>query len=514
MRLDRGDRALDPPVPNGVHDGGSVASQFLRYTTTVHGTDTLNFDVMHSLQTFQIPPDTSNGAPAATDDNEYQGDTYASLQYRHAIGDHGSLSFGPSFKVSRLLDTNDLANDLAGAAGGSCTDFSDCGFFSVFADRLARDYRFNADYEIRSPHHDVRTGVLYGDTIVDKHYIITLQPCNALNPSGGTFVATDTSPNVAHQQELYIQDSWKMGSLYQLDYGLRADSFQMFSTDFHNGFSQWSPRVKLTRSLGSRASVYAYYGRLFVPFSFENVSPTTAAALYVPSSSPGITFDLKPERDSLYEIGGHLQVGAGELGLRIWHKNLSDDLDDTQVGPTNLHQDINFPQGQQNIQSAYYQQPLARDGRFYLSLTHSMADNSANCETQLLQNCATGGPPGGPWTQADHDQRWDANGGILLNDTHSGWFGFNGEYGSGLSLGDTTVCPSRTDPDGNTINCKVPPHLVFNIEKGIAIGKNAALSVAIENLLNDRYAITLNSTLQGTHYATPRAINIGLRFSH
>ncbi|MBV8748968.1 MAG: TonB-dependent receptor, partial [Candidatus Eremiobacteraeota bacterium] len=71
-RLARNDRVLDPPVPGFVHDQGSTTSQFLRYSTLVNGADTLTFDLTHSLQTFQIPPDTSSGTPAVTDDDESQ----------------------------------------------------------------------------------------------------------------------------------------------------------------------------------------------------------------------------------------------------------------------------------------------------------------------------------------------------------------------------------------------------------------------------------------------------------
>ena len=36
------------------------------------------------------------------------------------------------------------------------------------------------------------------------------------------------------------------------------------------------------------------------------------------------------------------------------------------------------------------------------------------------------------------------------------------------------------------------------------------LAIAVRNLLNDRYAITLNSDLQGTHYARPRTVELRL----
>jgi hypothetical protein len=530
---------IDPSVSNPVHNASSDTNEFLRLSLPVNASDTLNFDAIHSLQTFQIPPDTANGVPAATDDNEYQGDTFLALQYRHAIGDHGSLQFGPSFTASNILDTNDLANDLA--AGGpppppgqiNCIDFTNC-IFSVFANRTARDYRFNLDYALKSSHHQIRAGGLYDAATVRKDYDITIQPFSALNPTG-LFSTTDTAPNVGHQEEAYVQDSWAMGRNYELDYGLRQDAFQIFSTNFDRGYSQTSPRIKLTRFFGSRASVYAYYGRLFVPFSFENVNPATAASLYY--APPPDTFDLKPQRDSLYELGGHIPIGSEDVGIRIMHKVSTDWIDDTQIGATNLHQDINFPIGRVDVQTMYVQQNLPRSGRIYASVTHSLALNSAVCETNLLQNCTLGGylngpgstlvpyyvSPGGGLTQADHDQHWDQNAGLLENDKHGGWLSINEEYGSGLSFGTPVVIvPPRSgrpayayasDPACVTldaVNCKVPPHLVFNVEKGFSVGKNMTLDLSVVNLLDDRYAITLDNSLQGTHYARPQAFVVQL----
>src|SRR6202035_2433186 len=79
-RIQRDGWALDPPVPSPVHDAGSIATQFLRFSLPVRGTDNINLDVNHTYQTFQIPPDISNGQPAATDDVETQDDVFISLQ--------------------------------------------------------------------------------------------------------------------------------------------------------------------------------------------------------------------------------------------------------------------------------------------------------------------------------------------------------------------------------------------------------------------------------------------------
>jgi hypothetical protein len=483
----------------------------------------LNFTLTHSFHTYQIPNDVDNGEAASTDDNEWQDDTIASLQYRHAIGDRGSFSFGPGFKRSQIRDFGDPQNDFAfGEAlnlgnGGTSTDCANAlssGNFSpatcadsLSSDKTAYDYLFNADYVLRSGAHEIRTGVLYDATNVNKRYIVALQPNNFLAPiftpntPSAPYAVTDAAPNTGTSETAYIQDSWKIGSTYQLDYGLRANAFQITSTGaFNQGFSQFSPRVKLTRNFGMRANVYAYYGRFFTPFSFENVSPVAAQMLNLPLQQSVAAFDLKPQRDSVYEIGGHLPFGPGDIGLRVMQKNATDLIDDTQVGVTNLHQDINYQLGRIATQSLYYQVPLKRHGRIYISANHTYAKNKG-CETQLLAPCF-GSPT--DWTPADHEQLWGATTGFLLNDTHGGWYSFDGEYGSGLS---SALCLPASD------TCHETPHMTFDAEKGFSLGHDVALTMRIRNFLNDRYYVTILNA-QGTHFAAPRTFDVGVRFGN
>ena len=498
VRSERDGRALDPPNQNSPHAAGSDANQFIRLTLPHGTTDFVNFTLTHSLQTYQIPPDVLAGAPPAQNDNERQDDLFGSLQFRHAIGDHGAISFGPSIKRSHIQDLPDYANDIA--AGIATTGVNDCSVdvttcsYSVLADRTSLDYRFNVDYDLRSPHHDVKAGGIYDLTTIGKNYAVSLQPNNPISVAPTTIV--DNAPNTGHTQEAYLQDTWRMGTTYQLDYGLRADAFQLASTQFRSGSFALSPRVKLTRFIGSRASVYAYYGRFFTPYSFENVSPATARALNPASGD----FDLLPQRDSVYEAGGHLPVAGGDLGLRVMQKDATDVVDDTQVGTTNLHQDINYKLGRVATQTAFFQRSLTRSGRVYVSATHTYSV-VRHCETQLLAPCFNG--PANDWTPADHDQRVDFNGGILLNDTRGGWLAFNGEYGSGLT---SAGCQPVSD------NCKSPPHTTFDFQKGMGVANGGALTLTIHNLFNDRYRVTyLNA--QGNHYARPRSVEVGFRVS-
>ncbi len=544
-RDQRSDRGLDPPDFDSPHNNFSDANQFLRYTLPA-GPNFVNLTVTHSYQTFQIPNDVASGQPASTDDDETQDDVFAAVQFRHPIGDHGSLSFGPMYKRSQIRDFGDAANDFAfgealnpGApadcanalastgpvVGGVVTNpvpnpavryvNGSCGF-SLHDNRTAIDAGANLDYSNLSAHHTTAFGGMYDATHVAKDYAVTLQPGNFLAPvftpatPAAPYTVVDDAPNVGHLAAAYVQDSWKMGTAWQLDYGVRADTFLVDSTQFASGFSQLSPRVKLTRFFGARDSVYAYYGRFFTPFSLENVSPLAAYTLNLPLQTNLVQFDLKPERDSVYEIGGHFALGRGDVGVRIMQKNATDLIDDTQVGVTNLHQDINYALGRIATQTAYYQIGLARGGRFYASLTHTYSVNKG-CETQLLAPCFGSSTD---WTPADHDQRLDATSGFVANDRRGGWFSIDGEYGSGLSAAlDAAGGITCGFPDPNTGGpCKRTPHLTFDAEKGVALHNGMALTLRVRNLLNDRYLVTyLNA--QGNHFAPPREFDLGLRFT-
>ncbi len=529
FRNQRNSRFLDPPDFDSPHNAGSSSNEFLRYTLP-HGNDFFNITVSHTYQTYQIPPDVAAGAPANTDDTETQDDLFVTARYRHAIGDHGSLSFGPNYKRSHILDLGDPVNDFHYGQAlnpGASTDCANallpgstvanpqpdqtinyvngsCGY-SLFGDRTAIDVGGNIDYDLQSGRHDIRAGALYDATHVAKNYAVTLQPGNFLAPlfSGNptaAYTVVDNAPNVGHLTAAYLQDTWRMGDRWQLDYGLRADVFKVVSTEFAAGTSQTSPRVKLTHFFNPRDSIYAYYGRFFTPFSLENVSPASAQLLNLPLQTSVAAFDLKPQRDSVYELGGHIGLGKGDLGIRVMQKNATDLIDDTQVGVTNLHQDINYALGRIATQTAYYQYPLARAGRFYASVSHTYSVNKG-CETQLLAPCFGSSTD---WTPSDHDQRYDVTSGLLLNDRHGGWFALDGEYGSGLS--------SNTCPVTDVAPCKRTPHLTFDTEKAFPLPRGMALTARIGNIFNDRYYVTIGNA-QGTHFARPRTFDLGLRFN-
>jgi hypothetical protein len=518
-------RGLDPPDFNSPHNNASNVNQYADVAIPAGGNNFTNVTFVHSYGTYQIPNDVAHGEPAITNDNETQGDTFLSLQFRHALGDTGGITFGPAVKVSRIDDYGDPTNDFIygetlnvapppfgnGGTPTGCADAVKTGIFapttcaySLSDSRTAIDYILQGDYSQRFGRHDIRAGLAYDLARIDKNYAIRLQPNNFLAPiltprtPDAPITVFDDAPNVGNTYQSYIQDGWRMSDLWEADYGLRYDFFTIRSTEFAQGFGAFSPRLKLTRYFGKRANVYAYIGRFFEPFSLENVSPTAARLLNLPLQPTPAQFDLKPERDTQLELGGHIPLGPGQLGFRVWQKNGNDLIDDTQVGVTLLHQDINYSLGRLSQEALNYVQPMARNGRAYLSVAHTVSLNKG-CETQLLAPCF-GSPT--VFTPADHNQAYSVAGGILLNNARGGWFSADGEYGTGLS---SAICPPGTPG-----YCEVTPHIIFNLGEGVPIAPHTALTLGIQNVLNDRYYVTLLNA-QGNHYAPPRTFTIGVQ---
>jgi outer membrane receptor for ferrienterochelin and colicins len=523
-------RGLDPPDFNSPHNDASSVGQFARFTLPAGGNNFTNITFFNSHDTFQIPNDIAYGEPGSTDDDEDQADSFLAVQFHHALGNTGMISWGPAYNQSRIQDFGDPYNDwIYGESlnqtpppfgnGGTSTDCANafvvapknptafpttCGL-SLADQRTELDYIMQSDYTQTFGSHTLGAGVSYDLSRVLKYYAFTLQPNNYLSPiytpktPNAPYTVIDDTPNLGNTYQSYIQDSWRMSSLWQADYGMRYDFFTIKSADFNQGFGAFSPRLKITRFLGKRAAVYGYVGRFFEPFSFENVSPYAAYILNLPLARTEAQFDLKPERDTQLELGGHIPVGSGDLGFRVWQKNANDLIDDTQVGVTLLHQDINYVLGRLSQEALNYALPLSLNSRAYLAFAHVVSLNSG-CETQLLAPCF--GQPTG-FTPADHEQRYTINSGILLNSRRGGWFSADAYYGSGLS---SAFCPLDTPG-----YCKETPHTIFNVEDGIAISPKAALTLDIQNLLNDRYYVTLLNA-QGNHFGPGREFNIGVRF--
>ena len=121
-----------------------------------------------------------------------------------------------------------------------------CGL-SLADQRTELNYIMQGDYTQSLGRHTLGAGVNYDLSRVLKYYAFTLQPNNYLSPiytpstPNAPYTVTDDSPNLGNTYQSYVQDSWRMSSLWQADYGLRYDFFTIKSTTFGEGSVRSAP---------------------------------------------------------------------------------------------------------------------------------------------------------------------------------------------------------------------------------------------------------------------------------
>ena len=91
---------------------------------------------------------------------------------------------------------------------------------------------------------------------------------------------------------------------------------------------------------------HAFFGLLWVP---PSVTDAAAGARLTPGAvQPGqpIPYDLRPEKDRYAEVGLKARVvPALTLGLTLWGKLSTDQLDETEIGNTGITTPYNFSEG-------------------------------------------------------------------------------------------------------------------------------------------------------------------------
>ncbi|MEM5387939.1 TonB-dependent receptor [Paraburkholderia phymatum] len=245
------------------------------------------------------------------------------------------------------------------------------------------------------------------------------------------FNIPDNSSKTGYLYSLYAQDEWKVTDRLTLNYGLRYDRMDEYTTA-----SQLSPRVGLVYTLTPTTTVHAGYARYFTPPPFELVSASTISKFNgTTNQSPSSQNDpVQPERSHYFDLGITQKLGpAVTLGLDAYYKKSTDLLDEGQFGSALIFTPFNYQYGKTygvEFTANYKQDNVSA----WLNLAYSRAQgkqiNSAqfNFDPDELAYIAS------HWVYLDHDQRVTASFGAAY-DFHKTTFTFDGIVGSGLRSG-------------------------------------------------------------------------------
>jgi outer membrane receptor protein involved in Fe transport len=154
----------------------------------------------------------------------------------------------------------------------------------------------------------------------------------------------DRSAFHASTLALYVQDEWKIGDDWTVNYGLRGDRYKAFGRTE----GQLSPRVGVVWNASDSTTVHAGYSRYFTPPASELIA-SSDIALYDGTTnqqpSGGNNIPLA-ERSDYYDIGVSQQLGEHlTLGLDAYDRRVARLQDEGQFGAAYIYSTFNYRRG-------------------------------------------------------------------------------------------------------------------------------------------------------------------------
>lgn len=466
----------------------------VQFTPSVH--DVLSLDLNASRTRFQVPYDTTGGA--FLNDHQTDVNSFVNFGWRHQFG-----AESPSASAS---ENNDLFAALF-YRHGSLTyvpGSQDVPQFTFFPDTTAYNLselrQFNtvglkADYTLH-PVRDLefRAGTLSSVTNGHENF-------NTTDASGNHGPASNSALQ-GWDAGVYAQTAYAPVEKFELRTGLRYDAH---NAPFANTQTQLSPRIRLNFFPATATTLYAYYGRLFMPTNVEDLRAITSVAQAGVATAPTL-----PERDNFYELGWIQRLPAGvNLKLSGYYKDSKPGIDDNTVPGSAIVTSVNIAQvrvkGIEGVAEFRPNGPLS--GYVNVALNHAYGHGPV-----------TGGffpaetPQG--YFDLDHDQRLSA----VASATYSInrlYLSATEIYGSGLTNGVDPAdcnCSYGTGLFDFNRGTKVAGSAITNLSAGYSWVLGASVlrpELYIENLFNRRYLLK-GAFFSGASVGRPRSVQLRL----
>ena len=238
----------------------------------------------------------------------------------------------------------------------------------------------------------------------------------------------------------YVQDEWHIFPVLTLNYGLRFDHYNAFSSG-----SQLSPRANFVWQPLLDTTFHAGYSRYFSPPPFELVGSQSLAQFANTTAAPGVLQDdpVKAERSNYYDFGIEQTIAKGfTVGVDSYFKQATDLIDEGQFGAPIILTPFNYAHGQVygvELTGSYHVDGLLA----YANLATQRAIGKDIVSSQFNFSADDLAYITDHYIHLDHEQQVTASGGVsyLWNGTR---FSTDLLLGSGLRS-------SLVLPDGSTI---------------------------------------------------------------
>ncbi|GJG86070.1 hypothetical protein tb265_12510 [Gemmatimonadetes bacterium T265] len=475
------------------HNEGNDYFGFLKLQYAAGAQDNFNLDLNGSRTRFAVPYDSTGGAFLNDRQTDFNG--FANLSYRHqfAPGSGGAPAdlFAALFYRRGTLDFAPGAGDVA-----QFVFAPDTTLYNLSEQRQFNTYGLRLDYSVR-PRAGVEFKVGTISSVTRGH-----EDFNATTQTGGDGPSSNSDLR-GSDVGVYAQTAITPVEWFELRTGVRYDNHR---APFAGNQHQVSPRVRLNFYPSPSTTLYAYYGRLFIPTNVEDLRAITSAALG-DSVTPQPTL---PERDNFYEAGliQRFPALASTLKLSAYHKQSSPGIDDNTVPGSAIVTSVDIEQVRITGLEAVAEYRPSGPVSAYLNaaLNHAYG-----------YGAVTGGffpvdLPAGKF-DLDHDQRLSA----VASVTYAPGRGFvsaTGIYGSGLTNG---VDPAEISNYGTGLfdfnrGIHVKPSAILNASAGYTFVVNGTVlrpQLYVENVFDKLYLLK-GAFFSGPSVGRPRSIQLRL----
>jgi outer membrane receptor for ferrienterochelin and colicins len=369
------------------------------------------------------------------DENQREVTQFAALSWQHSAG---ALDVQTSFiaRYSSLTFKPDPLGDLLFT--GIAQD--------AFKQNMAYALQSDAAYRLNDSH-TVRGGVFVQSdhSVSDTSSQVLLTDATGAPLSEVPTAIVDNNAKTEWIESLYLQDEWKLIPTFTINYGLRFDRFNAYTSGH-----QVSPRVNMVWQALPDTTVHAGYSRYFSPPPFELVG-SKDIGLFQNTTSPAaspVAGSPLPEQANYYDLGVEQRISPEfTVGIDTYYKQSHNLIDEGQFGAPIILTPFNYVYGKQ-YGAEFTANYTTREFTAYLNFAAQSAKGKQidsaqfNFAPEDLAYIASN------YIHLDHEQQKTASGGIsyLWHDTR-----FSADFlvGSGLRA-DLDLPPGQTTAYGGT----------------------------------------------------------------
>jgi outer membrane receptor for ferrienterochelin and colicins len=346
--------------------------------------------------------------PSADEDERQTEITqYAIVSFQHTQGDF-NLQTSLSARYTSLTYFPDELGDLL-YTGASQSAFKRDDAYSWQTDG---DYHLNDEHTIRAGVY-VQHDLSYSNT---SSQVLPIDPATGLQASDVPITIVDNGTQVQNIESVYLQDEWKLLSDLTVNYGLRFDHLDAYTSGH-----QLDPRLNIVWKPLDGMTVHGGYSRYFSPPPFELIGGRSIQQFLNTTAQPQVTADSPPlpEKANYYDIGVQQQFTRElTVGVDTYYKQSTNLIDEGQFGAPIILTPFNYRYGVQygaELTVNYSTGPFNAYANFSTQRARGKDIETAqfNFSANDLEYITN------HWIALDHEQEYTGSGGVSYrwNDT-------------------------------------------------------------------------------------------------